>query len=338
MSDSKIPESLLFQPSWGGSASRNASSEMNRLGELGDPFFFLVDFRGRFPLVLNLDQCRQRGISFSLPGFPDESRKIPQRNWLFQPIPFSVYDKAFHFVQSSQREGNSYLANLTFASEVKCDYSLEELYFGAAAPYRLLFRDRFVCFSPEGFVRIKNGRISSFPMKGTLDASITDALDLLINDEKEKAEHTTIVDLIRNDLGRVASDITVENYRYAEKIPAGSRELYQISSVISGKLADHYQQRIGDLIFSLLPAGSVTGAPKKKTVEILLEAEKTPRGYYTGVFGYFDGENLESGVLIRFLEKSGNKLFYRSGSGLTIYSDCSREYSELKEKIYAPIC
>jgi para-aminobenzoate synthetase component 1 len=88
---------------------------------------------------------------------------------------------------------------------------------------------------------------------------------------------------------------------------------------------------------SLLPAGSVTGAPKKKTVEIIKSVENYDRGYYTGVFGYFDGTKVDSGVMIRYVENKDGACIFKSGGGLTIYSDAKKEYDELLEKIYVPV-
>jgi para-aminobenzoate synthetase component 1 len=86
-----------------------------------------------------------------------------------------------------------------------------------------------------------------------------------------------------------------------------------------------------------LPAGSVTGAPKAKTVEIIKAAEQEPRGFYTGILGIFDGKQLDSGVMIRFIEKVDGRFFYRSGGGITTQSDCKAEYEEAINKIYVPV-
>ena len=104
-----------------------------------------------------------------------------------------------------------------------------------------------------------------------------------------------------------------------------------------GDLSSDYASRIGDIIIALLPAGSVSGAPKAKTLEIIREAEHEKRGYYTGVFGYFDGVNLDSGVMIRFIERSGEEFFYRSGGGVTTQSNAKAEYQEMIDKIYVPV-
>ncbi len=113
-----------------------------------------------------------------------------------------------------------------------------------------------------------------------------------------------------------------------------NKNLLQISSEIEGLLCDNYKNNIGELIYKLLPAGSITGAPKKKTVEIIKEAEQNERGYYTGVFGYYDGEVLDSAVMIRFIEKQNGKLYYRAGGGITHLSKLDAEYKECFDKVY----
>jgi len=87
----------------------------------------------------------------------------------------------------------------------------------------------------------------------------------------------------------------------------------------------------------MLPAGSITGAPKKKTVEIIQKAEGYDRGYYTGIFGHFDGRDLDSAVAIRFIEKQGEELIFKSGGGITFQSDWKKEYDEMQKKVYVPI-
>ena len=87
----------------------------------------------------------------------------------------------------------------------------------------------------------------------------------------------------------------------------------------------------------MLPAGSISGAPKEATRKIIQEAESEPRGYYTGVCGYYDGNELDSAVIIRYIENDENQYYFRSGGGITAYSDCEEEYKEVLEKIYLPI-
>jgi para-aminobenzoate synthetase component 1 len=134
----------------------------------------------------------------------------------------------------------------------------------------------------------------------------------------------------------VAKNVRVKRFRYFDLIRTSNRNLLQVSSEICGDLEKGYHSALGDINFSLLPAGSVSGAPKKKTTGIIEAAEGIPRGYYTGIAGIFDGHNLDSGVLIRFIEKRGDTYFYRSGGGITSFSDPLSEYEEMKDKIYVP--
>lgn len=226
----------------------------------------------------------------------------------------------------------------------------------------------FVCFSPETFVRIKGGRIYSYPMKGTLDASLPNAEKLLMEDQKEAAEHATIVDLIRNDLSRVAEDVRVDKYRYIDVLHTNKGNILQTSSEISGRLPEDYPHHLGKILDAQLPAGSITGAPKDKTMQIIQEAEGYDRGFYTGIMGIYDQGELNSAVMIRFIEEetspvdfeadgeknfnasegkgdeasegkrdeASRKLYFKAGGGITSKSDCRREYEEVIQKIYLP--
>jgi para-aminobenzoate synthetase component I len=227
--------------------------------------------------------------------------------------------------------------NLTFPTRIRTNYSLFEIFLLSQAKFKLLFKDHFVVFSPEIFIQIKNNRIFSYPMKGTIDAGTVSAEEKILTDEKEIAEHYTIVDLIRNDLSIVAEKVRVDNFRYIDRIRTNTGCLLQVSSVISGDLEKTYNEKIGEIVFALLPAGSVTGAPKQKTVEIIMNVEGYQRGFYTGVFGYFDGTNLNSSVMIRFIEKTGDQLAYKSGGGITSFSDPVSEYQEMTDKVYVPV-
>jgi para-aminobenzoate synthetase component 1 len=120
-------------------------------------------------------------------------------------------------------------------------------------------------------------------------------------------------------------------------LKTNTKTLLQVSSEIVGVLNDNYKSHLGDILVSLLPAGSVSGAPKSKTVEVLRQAEGRDRGYYTGVFGYFDGVNFDSGVMIRFIERRDKQFVYKSGGGITTQSSVEAEYFEAIDKVYVPI-
>ena len=319
-----------------------AQSLMNDFGRHREAFFFIIDFEMKRPIVLSKKQLQDYPVWWKINRhqnyqsvFNHQLRKTIELRK--KPISLCRYQHAFDKVQRAINQGNSYLLNLTFPTPIQINLSLEDIFKQSSAKYKLLLNQDLVLFSPETFIQIQDGKIASFPMKGTIDASVPNAKELILADPKEKAEHCTIVDLIRNDLNLVASNVQVEQFQYIDYLKTAQKELLQVSSKITGDLPENYQDQIGDILMRLLPAGSISGAPKKKTIEIIQEAEGQARGYYTGVFGYFDGTNLDSGVMIRYIERVNDQLFYRSGGGITTSSICNKEYQELLDKVYVPI-
>jgi para-aminobenzoate synthetase component 1 len=317
-----------------------AAEVMDDLGSRRIPFLFIIDFLMQSSIVLPFDELDNKRTLFDIQGFrnfiPVQASNKQAVLSKF-PIPYERYAAAFKNVARNIRDGNSYLLNLTFPTRIHTNMNLREIFFLSAAKYKLLLEDLLVVFSPEPFVHIRDSVISSYPMKGTIDASIPNAQQSILNDEKELAEHTTIVDLIRNDLSMVAANVHVESFRYVEHIATNEKDLLAVSSKVSGTLPLNYQDRIGTILFTMLPAGSISGAPKKKTIEIILESEQYDRGYYTGVFGYFDGNTLDSSVMIRFIENINGTLYYKSGGGITSMSNPKLEYQEMIDKVYVPI-
>ncbi|MFT6334045.1 MAG: para-aminobenzoate synthetase component 1 [Halioglobus sp.] len=316
-----------------------ARSAMNYLGKQGVPFLFLIDFEME-KIIICTDFDRETSLKFVINGITNvKCQKGQNIEFYFDSFPISKaeYKVGFEKVMNEIQIGNSFLLNLTYPTRVMSNLSLDDIFRLTSAKYKIHLQDEFVCYSPEIFVQIKDGRISSNPMKGTIDANIENAESKILADEKEVAEHYTIVDLIRNDLSKVAKDVQVDKFRYIDHIQTSGKNLLQVSSKISGQLPVDYTGRIGDIMFNLLPAGSISGAPKKKTLEVIQEAENLKRGYYTGVCGIFDGKNLDSGIMIRFVEDNGVKLHYRSGCGITSMSDLDTEYQEMIDKVYLPI-
>lgn len=315
---------------------------MNTLGRQRTPFFFIIDFAIQKPVIIPLADVKPEEILYNINGTTNAHPiEVPLPTPVIfekQAVSTEVYQQAFDLVMMHLHTGNSFLVNLTFPTEIHTNLSLQQIFYHSRALYKVLYQDQFVVFSPEIFIKIEQGQISSHPMKGTIDATMPDAEKILLNNQKELAEHITIVDLIRNDMSMVASQVRVENFRYIDRIKTHDhRELLQVSSKITGQLSADYHARLGDIIFAMLPAGSVSGAPKPKTLEIIREAERYQRGYYTGITGIFDGEHLDSGVMIRFIEKQGEKLYFKSGGGITAQSDFHSEYQELINKVYVPI-
>ncbi|MDE7150307.1 MAG: aminodeoxychorismate synthase component I, partial [Bacteroidales bacterium] len=298
---------------------------------------------------------------------------MPPDGWRVADGDGAAYARAFSQVQAGLRRGDSFLLNLTGRTAVDTALTPWQMLLAARAPYKLYWPGRFICFSPETFVRVENDVVRTYPMKGTASAAVSDAKARLLADYKETCEHYTIVDLMRNDLSRVAMQVAVERFRYAERIETPAGGLWQTSSEVSGRLPADWRATLGDWFLSLLPAGSISGAPKAATVALIRAAERRPRDYYTGVFGYFDGRNLDSAVAIRFMETEAgqpvsgaaepvraawaedggpeatattdvsaaaagvHRYYFRSGGGITIHSRCEDEYRELREKVALPL-
>ena len=258
--------------------------------------------------------------------------------WQSHPLSSEAYHEKFEIVHRNMLAGNSYLANLTCPIPLDTNLSLREIFLHSQARYRLCVKDAFVCFSPETFVLIRDGVISSYPMKGTISCNEPNAEQTLLNDVKEAAEHATIVDLIRNDLSRVADHVSVRRYRYVERLETCNEPILQTSSEIAEQLPDDYRRHLGDILMAQLPAGSITGAPKPKTMAIIREAEGYERGFYTGVAGICDRGQMESCVLIRVIDQEDRRLFFKAGGGITARSDRNKEYQEIIEKTYVPFC
>ena len=315
---------------------------MNNLAMQGVPFLFIIDYEGKRAVVEPENEVNANELRYCFNGKGNATQTAYPANkdieWVIEPPTETEYQHSFNIVRNAMLAGNSYLANLTCRIGLRTNLSLPDLYNAAEARYRLWMKDKLVCFSPETFVKIAQGEISSYPMKGTAEDLSPSSAEQLLANEKEAAEHATIVDLIRNDLSMVAYDVHVERYRYVERLNTHRGPLLQTSSEIRGRLMPHLIQRPGDVIFSQLPAGSITGAPKKKTVEIIAEAENYHRDFYTGVMGRWDNGELDSAVMIRFIDQCHGKLFFKAGGGITAKSNWKDEYHEVIEKVYAPIC
>lgn len=312
---------------------------MDQAGRDRQPFLFGLTYEldeGFFVA----DPLAQQDVLFDLDGQGNAAGAVSDAT----PVQFRThpesrerYRQRFEVVQQALRRGDSYLANLTIATPVSTNLGLQQIFAGSTALFRLLVPGRFVCFTPERFVRLAAGRIHSHPMKGTIDATAPRAAERLRDDPKEVAEHVTTVDLIRNDLALVASNVRVARFRYLDRLETTSGPILQASSELVGDLPGDYLDHLGATIAALLPAGSISGAPKPATLAMLRRAEGHPRGYYTGVAGYFDGAVLDTFVLIRYLEQTATGLVFRSGGGITLDSDPDAEYAEALTKVYLPV-
>ncbi|MEQ8680432.1 MAG: aminodeoxychorismate synthase component I [Cyclobacteriaceae bacterium] len=311
---------------------------LNKLYAEKIPFVCFTDFLAEKAWIKPTDEIQADELRYQFPNqsaTPGTSGFKNDFSFDKKPISYENFKVAFDEVVHQLKIGNSYLTNLTFRTPVTTNLTLDEIFAQSQALYRIRYKNDFVVFSPETFVRIEKDKIYSYPMKGTIDASVPNAKDIIMEDHKEMSEHITIVDLIRNDLSQIASKVNVTKFRFVSELQTTYKKLLQVSSEIVGTLQN--PQDLGNNLFSLLPAGSISGAPKKQTLEIIHNAEKASRNFFTGICGHFDGSIFDSGVMIRFIENEDGKLYFRSGGGITALSDPEKEYQEMIDKVYVQV-
>ena len=185
-----------------------------------EPFIFLIDYERKKPVIHRLEDVANKGVYFDIKGKANVPKINIDQNVDLESYPVSkdVFTQKFNQVKVELNKGNTFLLNLTFSSEVNTTFSLKEIFHKSSAPYKLLYKDEFVVFSPECFIRIRDNKVYTYPMKGTIDATLENAAQRLVENAKEKWEHNTIVDLMRNDLAMISNSVSVEKYRYIEKI------------------------------------------------------------------------------------------------------------------------
>ena len=193
--------------------------------------------------------------------------------------------------------------------------------------------------SPETLVKLENGVLHTFPLAGTRPRGKTDAEDRaleaeLLADEKELAEHNMLVDLGRNDLGRISKFGTVQ----VEKLHSIERfsHVMHIGSTVRGEIREDRDAL--DAVEAVLPAGTLSGAPKIRACQLIGELENNKRGIYGGAIGYIDFTgNMDTCIAIRIAYKKNGKVFVRSGAGIVADSDPEKEYEECLNKAKASL-
>jgi anthranilate synthase component 1 len=193
------------------------------------------------------------------------------------------------------------------------------------------------CASPETLISLKDGELNSYPLAGTCPRGKTDEEDsalikALLNDKKELAEHEMLVDLAKYDIGKISKEgsIMVREYRNIKKFSHVSH----ISSRVTGTVKDDVDAI--DVISATLPAGTLSGAPKKRALEIIDEAENARRGLYGGAIGYIDfAGNLDVCIGIRMAVLKDGFVFVQAGAGIVADSVPAKEYKETQNKARA---
>jgi para-aminobenzoate synthetase/4-amino-4-deoxychorismate lyase len=252
-----------------------------------------------------------------------------------------IFSKNIDKIKKYIETGYTYQVNYTTKASYKLVSQIEELIsqliFNQSASYIALINEGdkiVISISPELFFKIEDNKIESRPMKGTIRRGLSlidDKLQLekLKNSKKDHAENIMIVDLIRNDLGRVCEYDTVKT---TSRLNTEKYEtVYQLTSTIEGKLKT---ESIYKILKNIFPCGSITGAPKIKTMEIIKELEYSERGIYTGAIGFNNGQKTIFNVPIRTLEidKNNNTGHIGIGSGIVWDSNPDDEYEECKSK------
>ncbi len=306
---------------------------INSLAGSKTPFLFCLDYEAKDGFVYPLESLPDN-IAFEIGGRRHGRVSLKQTPKIVAKTPISAknYASKITAIKEKIAKGDVYMANLTAPTHIELAGDLEDVFCASKAYFKLLVKDRFVVSSPEAFVRVEDGKIFTYPMKGTAAFEDETSAQTLLDSQKELAEHTMTVDLLRNDLSIVGERVKVNRFRYPLMIEANGQKLIQTVSEISADLPPNFM--LGDAIFALLPAGSITGTPKKKCVEALKSIEGYDRGFFCGVFGYFDGSSMQSAVSIRYIEKTEEGYVYKSGGGITYDSDANAEYAEMLQKVY----
>lgn len=315
---------------------RELQNRINCATSEGKPFLFGINYEVTEGFFIE-NPLQQQEVLFNFNGIGNKTTQLvvdtaPSIELLYVDI--HGYAKMFDVVQREIAKGRVGVINLTGRTPIKTSISEKAIFECSTALYQLYVPGRFVCFSPEIFVKIKEGQVSTFPMKGTIDAMLPNAKEQILGNEKEIEEHRRTVEAMSGDLSLVAKDVTVKRFRYVDRVQTTTGALLQTSSEIVGMLPDDYLSRMGDIIMALMPGISIVGSPKAEALEVIKLAEAQDRGYYCGIAGYFDGQTLDTCVLIRYIEIDGEQQFFRSGGGITEQSNCEKEYQELLNKIY----
>jgi anthranilate synthase component 1 len=251
-----------------------------------------------------------------------------------------MVEKAKHYIH----EGDIFQVVLSNPMEAEADGSLFDTYrvlrTSNPSPYMFYFSSddiELVGASPETLVKLENGTLHTFPLAGTRPRGKTDAEDAaleaeLLADEKERSEHNMLVDLGRNDIGKISQigSVHVEKYMTIERFS----HVMHIGSTVAGTIRG--DKDAVDAVDAILPAGTLSGAPKLRACQIIDELEGRKRGVYGGAIGYLDFTgNLDTCIAIRLAFKKNGRVTIRSGAGIVADSVPEKEFEECCNKARA---
>lgn len=252
-------------------------------------------------------------------------------------VSFTEYIDAIRQIKAEIANGNTYEVNYTYDFEIDYDGDdfelFEYLLQKQKTPYNFFLKNEYdtvLSFSPELFFTLKNKHIVTKPMKGTVKRTknIQEDIKFLQNDEKNRAENVMIVDLLRNDLGRIAKTGSVKVSKLFEI--ETHKTLHQMTSQIEADLKDDV--KLYDIFKAIFPCGSITGAPKISTMRIIDKVEKGSRGIYCGAIGMISSDETIFSVPIRILQKQSDNFKYRVGGAIVWDSDIQDEWEETLTK------
>ena len=321
---------------------KNVSSALERIEVLKSKGLYLVGY-----MRYDLNTASNLPLVYfeAFDSFEPFEQKIPEQKigTIVKPlITKEEYTEKVDYIKEQIKNGITYEVNYTYPSALKTNASEIELYHyllqNQKTPYNAFLQNKYetiLSFSPELFFIKQGNKILTKPMKGTIKRGATDEEDaalknFLFNDLKNRTENIMIVDLLRNDLGRISKPGTVR----ADKLfdVEQHKTLFQMTSEISSELKDGVT--LHDIIQAIYPCGSITGAPKISTMEIIDATEHKPREVYCGAIGYIHGDEMIFSVPIRILQKKNGETEYRydAGSAITWSSTAEDEWNETLTK------
>lgn len=290
----------------------------------------------KYPL-LYFEVFEERGIDAK------RHRCIEIHNSIQSMISYQDYAKAIEKIKEEIACGNTYEVNYTYDYKIETDMDGLELYKNIlpnqTTPYNAYIKNKYeeiLSFSPELFFELEQGKIRTKPMKGTVKRGETEVedkknIEFLKNDIKNRAENVMIVDLLRNDLGKIAKTGSVKVDKLFEV--ETHKTVHQMTSEISAELDDN--TTLYEIFEAIFPCGSITGAPKINTMKIIDEVEVGKREVYCGAIGLITPEKTVFSVPIRTLQKKNNEDFFfcRVGGAIVWDSNSEEEWEETLTKI-----
>ena len=318
---------------------KDVKSALDRIETLKNKGLYLVGYM-RYDLKKSADGASLVYFE-AFESFTIFEHKIPETKigTIVKPvITKEEYAEKVAYIKEQIKNGITYEVNYTYPSTLKTNASAIELYHyllqNQKTPYNAFLQNNYetiLSFSPEMFFVKKGNKILTKPMKGTVKRGKTDEEDaalkeFLYNDLKNRTENIMIVDLLRNDLGRISKPGTVKADKLFEV--EQHKTLFQMTSEISSELKDGVT--LYDIIQAIYPCGSITGAPKISTMDVIAKAEPLPREVYCGAIGYIHGDEMIFSVPIRILQKKNGETDYRydAGSAITWSSTAEDEWNE----------